>query len=113
MIGEAGLLDRYMVLRILLDTFDEINDEKDDMVCSLDLEKGYSVASCYSRYALMCIPFGPPNRGDEAFELIWKMEVLFKIKAFGWRLFMNRLPTKYLLVYKGINLTSSNLNCVL
>src|SRR4051812_39057245 len=40
------------------------------------------------------------------------MEVHFKIKAFAWRLFVNKLPTKDLLVYRGINFPAPNLNCV-
>ncbi|XP_058784761.1 uncharacterized protein LOC131659610 [Vicia villosa] len=41
------------------------------------------------------------------------MDVPFKIKAFGWRLFRNRLPTKDLLLYRGTPLSLDNLNCVL
>ncbi|XP_058746462.1 uncharacterized protein LOC131619376 [Vicia villosa] len=40
------------------------------------------------------------------------MEVPFKIKAFAWRLFVNRLPTKDLLEFRGIHFSTPNLNCV-
>ncbi|XP_058755156.1 uncharacterized protein LOC131628330 [Vicia villosa] len=109
---EAGLLALYTDLRVLLETFEGMDEGKDSAIWSLDEEKGFTVASCYSRYASLRISFGPPNRCDEALELLWKMEVPFKIKVFDWRLFMNRLPTKDLLMHRGINFTSSNLNCV-
>ncbi|XP_058747171.1 uncharacterized protein LOC131620178 [Vicia villosa] len=35
----------------------------------------------------------------------WKTDVPFKIKAFGWRLLANRLPTKDLLAIRGIPLS--------
>ncbi|XP_058771631.1 uncharacterized protein LOC131644997 [Vicia villosa] len=58
------------------------------------------------------IPFGPPAKGDVAFNLIWKADIPFKIKAFGWRLFLNRLPTKDVLMYRGINLNHANSMCI-
>lgn len=54
-------------------------------------------------YALSRIPCGPPNKCDMAIEIVWKLEVPFKIKVFGWRLFVNRLSTIDLLMYRGIN----------
>ncbi|XP_058754112.1 uncharacterized protein LOC131627290 [Vicia villosa] len=102
----------FSALRELLDGFGGIQEGKDFVEWSLDSEKGFTVSSCYALYAQRRIPFGPFNRHDEALELIWKMEIPFRIKSFGWRLFVDRLPTKDLLVYRGINLTSTNLKCV-
>ncbi|XP_058757153.1 uncharacterized protein LOC131630385 [Vicia villosa] len=109
---EAIFFNSYSVLKVTLDNFGSLNDSKDYAFWLLDLEKGYTVSSCYSFYASRRIPFGPPIKCEEAFNLIWKAEVPFKIKAFGWRLFVNRLPTKNLLVYRGITFTHANLNCV-
>lgn len=50
--------------------------------------------------------FGSRNWYD-----IWKVQVPVKIKAFVWRCFLNRIPTKYLLAIRGIFPLSSNLDC--
>ncbi|XP_058783985.1 uncharacterized protein LOC131658738 [Vicia villosa] len=55
------------------------------------------VASCYGFYASFRTPYGPPNKFDCSLEKIWKMEVPYKIRTFGWRLCVNRLPLKDLL----------------
>ncbi|XP_058746494.1 uncharacterized protein LOC131619412 [Vicia villosa] len=48
---------------------------------------------------------------EEAFGLVWKAGVPFKIKAFGWRLLANRLPTKDLLLKRGISISLAHVNC--
>ncbi|XP_058784513.1 uncharacterized protein LOC131659323 [Vicia villosa] len=73
----------------------------------------FSVASCYNFYLNLHIPFGPPNIHDGVFGLLWKTEVPFKIKAFGWRLFLDRLPTVDGLVYRGMPFSIENSKCVL
>ncbi|XP_058783007.1 uncharacterized protein LOC131657653 [Vicia villosa] len=113
MVGrDAVFLDSLSVLKNLLDSFGSLNTSKDCVVWSLDLEKGYTVASCYGLYASRRIPYGPPTKGEEAFNLLWKTEVPYKIKAFGWRLFLNRLPTKDSLAHRGLAFTNNNLNCI-
>ncbi|XP_058741226.1 uncharacterized protein LOC131613586 [Vicia villosa] len=87
-------------------------DVKDDINLNITLDGDFLVASCYGYYAGMHIPFGPSNRNDVALALIWKLEVPFKLKAFGWRLFVNRLPAKDLLVYRRIALSMDNTKCV-
>lgn len=57
------------------------------------------------------IPNGLIERYDSAMEKVWKMEVPYKIKVFGWRCFINRLPTRDLLVSRGIN-SISTINCM-
>ncbi|XP_058779060.1 uncharacterized protein LOC131653017 [Vicia villosa] len=109
---DVVFLSSLLVLKNLLDSFGSVNSSMDCVVWLLDLEKGYSIASCYGLYASRRIPYGPPTKGDEAFNLLWKMDVPYKIKTFGWRLFLNRLPTKDLLVYRGIDIPISNLNCI-
>ncbi|XP_058754879.1 uncharacterized protein LOC131628031 [Vicia villosa] len=71
----------------------------------------FSVASCYEFMAGLTYPFGPPNRLEVVKDLIWKVHVPFNIKAFGWRIFINRLPTKDLLMGRGILLSIENSLC--
>ncbi|XP_058733713.1 uncharacterized protein LOC131605365 [Vicia villosa] len=111
----ANLLPSFMALRTFLEAFGDLNGEKDTVDWKPVLDKGYSVASFYASYALSRIPYGPLNRHDEALEWIWKMAVPFKMNAFGWRLLVNRLPTKDLLLRRGISLSSSSSshsNCI-
>ncbi|XP_058767768.1 uncharacterized protein LOC131641483 [Vicia villosa] len=76
------------------------------------IDTTFTVASCYQFNLMDFIPYGPVNKHDEAFGILWKAEVPFKIKAFGWRLFLDRLPTKELLMYRGIPISLDNLKCV-
>ncbi|XP_058763698.1 uncharacterized protein LOC131637124 [Vicia villosa] len=110
-VAEKNLSPRLAVLRGLLEDFGGLIDDIDSVCWVLDSEKCFSVSSCYRWYASLRTPFGPLNKNEEALELIWMMEIPFKIKAFAWRIFVNRLPTKDLLVYRGINFSTSNLNC--
>ncbi|XP_058750747.1 uncharacterized protein LOC131623741 [Vicia villosa] len=75
-------------------------------------DKVFSVASCYEFYNNLRFSYGPPNRNDGAFGLLWKLEVPFKFKAFGWRLFLNRLPVKDLLKIRGISISLEESKCV-
>ncbi|XP_058734060.1 uncharacterized protein LOC131605759 [Vicia villosa] len=86
-------------------------ERKDEIGWDLTADGSFSVASCYNFYAENFIPFGPPNRYDNVLALVWKMEVPFKIKAFGWRLLINRLPTKDQLVHRKIALSLDNSLC--
>ncbi|XP_058752761.1 uncharacterized protein LOC131625940 [Vicia villosa] len=83
---------------------------KDSIVWNLNSEVEFSVSSCYNFYGRYFIPTGPPNKFDGFFGLLWKLDVPFKIKVFGWRLFL-RIPTKDLLVYKGISFPLHDLKC--
>ncbi|XP_058726906.1 uncharacterized protein LOC131598307 [Vicia villosa] len=72
----------------------------------------YTVASCYHFLCSFYVPFGPANRFDSAFLDIWKLDAPLKVKAFGWRCFINKLPTKDSLLNKGIISNTSNMECV-
>ncbi|XP_058775034.1 uncharacterized protein LOC131649281 [Vicia villosa] len=72
----------------------------------------FSVKSCYLFYADSFIPHGPYEKHDGAYSLIWKTNTPFKTKVFGWRILINRLPTKELLLKRGISFTTSSSNCV-
>lgn len=49
----------------------------------------------------------------KALNIIWKASVLAKIRAFGWRLFMDRLATKDQLIKTGISFAPNKVVCVL
>ncbi|XP_058762676.1 uncharacterized protein LOC131636050 [Vicia villosa] len=72
-----------------------------------------SVASCYEFYERSLIPFGPYGKHDEAYRHMWKADVPFKIKVFGWRLLLDRLHTKELLVRRGIPFPLEKFCCTL
>ncbi|XP_058763004.1 uncharacterized protein LOC131636414 [Vicia villosa] len=87
-------------------------ENRDKVEWKGDAGGDYTVASCYGHYASFRIPYGPPNRCDGSLEKIWKMEVPYKIRTFGWRLCVNRLPLKDLLKVRGIEFPLTSLNCV-
>ncbi|XP_058776004.1 uncharacterized protein LOC131650310 [Vicia villosa] len=107
------LLPNFSSLKDQLEEFGGLLEGRDMVGWTFNSEEDFSVASCYALYACFCIPLGPPNRYDEALGLVWKAEVPFKIKTFGWRLLVNRLPTKDLLMYKGISFPLNSLKCIL
>ncbi|XP_058765341.1 uncharacterized protein LOC131638809 [Vicia villosa] len=72
----------------------------------------FSVGSCYAFYENLSIPYGPPINHAEVFGILWETEVPFKIKAFGWRLFHNRLPTKDCLTARGMSFPIDALKCI-
>lgn len=76
-------------------------------------EWDFSIASCYEFYERSRTLYGPPIRHAEDFGLLWFMDVPFKIKAFRWRLFHNRLPMKDLLVARGMSFPLVDLKCIL
>ncbi|XP_058776551.1 uncharacterized protein LOC131650861 [Vicia villosa] len=113
-LDDAGFKGRIGLLydRLLLYGGPEEENSMDVVSWEFNNDSVFSVASCYNLYSMNFIPFGSVIKHDEAFRVLWKAEVPFKIKAFGWRLFLDRLPTKELLVYRGISLSLDNLKCV-
>ncbi|XP_058784243.1 uncharacterized protein LOC131659016 [Vicia villosa] len=71
----------------------------------------FSVSSYYKALCKTHIPLDPANRFDLAFSLMWKIDVPLKVRAFRWRCFWNRIPTKDLLNHRGILPPSTNLLC--
>lgn len=89
-----------------------LDPSKSDFVSWLAKPEGsFFVKSCYILLNIECIPFGPPGEFDKALVIVWKTEVPTKIKAFGWRCFIDILPTKEALVKRGIVPNSSS-SCV-
>ncbi|XP_058732609.1 uncharacterized protein LOC131604164 [Vicia villosa] len=110
-VGNLGLEAELAELIVFLATFEGWGEGSDAVEWEGNREEGFTVASCYGRYASMQTCFGPPCRFDEAKGFVWKAGVPFKIKAFAWRLNANRLPTKDLLVLRGIPFSFDNLKC--
>ncbi|XP_058726062.1 uncharacterized protein LOC131597376 [Vicia villosa] len=75
------------------------------------VEGVFSVSSCYKSLNRQHIPLGPDNRFDLAFIALWKVEAPLKVKAFGWRCFLNKVPMKDSLLSKGILNSTANLEC--
>ncbi|XP_058741667.1 uncharacterized protein LOC131614056 [Vicia villosa] len=94
---------QFLSLKERLEAFKGWEIGRDTVVWSGNLEREFSVASCFDLYEKSNTPYGPPINHMEAFGLLWKTEVPFKIKAFGWRLFHNRLHLKDLLVIRGMS----------
>ncbi|XP_058776734.1 uncharacterized protein LOC131651075 [Vicia villosa] len=109
----GGTRELFCALKERLEGFEGWKEGKDVVTWQDNLSPTFSVASCYNFYENFCIPLGPNNKCDEAFGLLWKMDVPLKIKAFGWRLFLNKLTTKDLLVNRGISLSHDDLLCIL
>ncbi|XP_058762683.1 uncharacterized protein LOC131636057 [Vicia villosa] len=78
-------------------------DAADSVSWMLESTGTYSVASCYRLLSTKYIPMGPVDKYEKATKLIWKMQVPMKVKAFVWRSFFNRLPTRVALQIRGLN----------
>ncbi|XP_058725688.1 uncharacterized protein LOC131596961 [Vicia villosa] len=76
-----------------------------------ELEGVFSVKSCYNIINANRILYGPLGEFDKALTIVWKMDVLMKIRAFGWRSFIYRLPMRGALTKRGI-ISFSNSSCV-
>ncbi|XP_058742021.1 uncharacterized protein LOC131614456 [Vicia villosa] len=87
-------------------------DRHDTTTWTLEENGIFTVSSCCNFLKNRRSPLGPANRFDSVFKDIWKAEVPIKVKAFGWRSFLNKIPTKDSLLKRGI-IISLNANCVL
>ncbi|XP_058754722.1 uncharacterized protein LOC131627879 [Vicia villosa] len=93
----------------LASSFEESNIA-DSVLWLLDIEGKFTVRSCYGSLIRRQIPYGPEGEFDKALKLVWKMKVPMKSKAFGWRSFINKLPTRGALFRKGV-IPSPNVVC--
>ncbi|XP_058777363.1 uncharacterized protein LOC131651699 [Vicia villosa] len=108
----ASVLAAVTVLKgLLLEVFPE-RSKTDSVVWKPRRGSGYSTNSGYN--LLIKDYEGPAWDSDVklAFDSIWKSNVPYRIKAFRWRCLWNRLPTKYLLVRRGISLSINDQLCV-
>lgn len=44
---------------------------------------------------------------EKTLSVLWKSAVPFRIKAFAWKFFLNRMLTGYLLIRRGIDFVAS------
>ncbi|KAI5442230.1 hypothetical protein KIW84_011338, partial [Lathyrus oleraceus] len=68
-----------------------------------------------SAYEAMTVCFEKDDSAEglySACNISWRLKILFRIKAFEWRTFFNRLPTKDQLNKRGIITDFKNLCCV-
>ncbi|XP_058783528.1 ribonuclease 3-like protein 3 [Vicia villosa] len=100
LVDMADHREEFLELKKRVEAFRDWKSEKDLVFWSGNVDRNFSVASCYAFYDRLRIPFGPPVIHAEVFDFLWKMEIPFKIKAFGWRIFHERLPTKDLLAIR-------------
>lgn len=99
-------------MMLLLRSLPSVTDSRDGVVWNHATGDGFSVADCHSLIAKLHISAGPREGFDDVLALVWRQQVLLKVKAFRWRSFIDILPSKDLLAQKGIILVS-NVVCVL
>ncbi|XP_058740846.1 uncharacterized protein LOC131613169 [Vicia villosa] len=112
LVDMADHREEFLELKNRVEAFRDWKSEKDLAFWSGNVDRNFSVASCYAFYDRLRIPFGPPVIHAEVFDFLWKMEIPFKIKAFGWRIFHDRLPTKDLLAIRGMSFSSDDSKCI-
>ncbi|XP_058755346.1 uncharacterized protein LOC131628532 [Vicia villosa] len=110
--NNPGLIDDLFLLHDNLNLVSPKKEGKDKVVWNDSVDHSFWVKGCYDYLSSSFVPFGPANFNDKAFSLIWKMRVPLKIKAFGWRCFIEKIPTKDLLVRRGILSNFNDISCV-
>ncbi|XP_058764099.1 uncharacterized protein LOC131637526 [Vicia villosa] len=110
-VAEASILADVLVavqhLRSFVGSVQPVTVGTDAVGWAAKADRRFSVKSCYSIFNTFHVPFGPDMEFYNSFGCIWKLEVPQNIKAFGWRCFLNRLPTKDLLLRRGISFANS------
>src|SRR4051812_2885711 len=82
-------------LGLFLRLFQPVVSGGDNVAWLAKADNVYSVRSCYSLSNVFHVPFGPEKAFVKAFNLIWKLDVPYKIKTFGWKcFFINRMTTR-------------------
>src|SRR4051812_49216630 len=81
---------------------------RDSVLWFAEPDNSFTVRSCYTLFNFFHLPRGPDLFLVRVFSLIWKLEIPIKIKFFGWRCLLDRLPTRDLLLFRGINISSPN-----
>lgn len=73
---------------------------------------GFSVKRCYEILQKSASSSSLELSQKKAINKLWKSGAPSKINVFGWRLFLDRLPTKSALMHRGILDDSQNATCV-
>lgn len=79
----------------------------------LDVAFGYKVSNDYGLLAEGSYSFSLSSFSDKASGLIWRICIPFRIKAFGWRVLLNRILSKDQLSHRGIISNYYDIVCVL
>lgn len=108
---EPVLLAQIFSLRGRLENFEGWKVGMDYVVLMGNSDRTFSVASCYVLYERSRSFFGPPTKHADVFSLLWESSIPFKVKVFGWRLFLNRFPTKDLLAIRGMYFSVEDVKC--
>ncbi|XP_058742273.1 uncharacterized protein LOC131614731 [Vicia villosa] len=94
-------------LRSFLEVAHLVGMELDEVEWLAKADKKFSIKSSYLLSNAFHVPFGPEKEFFTSFSSLWNLVVPQKIKAFGWRCFLNRLHTRDLLLVRGISFSNS------
>lgn len=119
--GDFGIMEgmydvlsgRLQELHKLLEEFGPFKEDKDKIVWQLEPIKEFMVKSGHD---LICekLDSEEQEKGkSEAFEKIWKVHVLLRIRVFGWRVFLNMIASKDQLFRRCILTSTTDMSCVL
>ncbi|CAJ2634841.1 unnamed protein product [Trifolium pratense] len=114
-IGPLNVVEQQQVLALkgLLAGFFCSESEPDHWRWIPDVNGRFSVKSCYSFLLSLNQASTLETKAAEAFTRLWKSDVPSKIIVFGWRLLLNRLPTRMALHRRGVLSNPFELSCVL
>lgn len=107
----GGLAEKLQCLREQLCDWQPVLGSSDSAFWMPESDGIFSIISCHKLISSQRIPHGPSDRFDSVLGSVWRMEVPIKIKSFGWKCFVNILPSKEQLSYRGI-IFISNHSCV-
>ncbi|XP_058753518.1 uncharacterized protein LOC131626698 [Vicia villosa] len=109
--GSAGADNMVLNISEMLQHVQPVPEGRDGVIWLADPDYSFTVRSCYDLFNFYHLPRGPDLHLVRVFSLIWKLVIPNKTKFFGWRCFLDRLPTRDLLLYRGIPISSPNV-CV-
>ncbi|XP_058766944.1 uncharacterized protein LOC131640567 [Vicia villosa] len=107
--------DSVMTLNEFLGSASPIKNEEDTVFWTFNSDDEYTAKGGY-----FCVTeqeqqgeAAVDERCSKALKIMWSSAIPYSIKAFLWRCFLDRIPTKVQLNRRGMNFSSSELNCAL
>ncbi|XP_058764257.1 uncharacterized protein LOC131637673 [Vicia villosa] len=109
----GGLLQQqlFSILSILGPVSPDRN-RSDSLSWICDVDRGYTSKSSYDLLISRGIPEWEEDNKADTFVDLWSMDIPFTVRAFIWRCFLNRAPTKDQLLSRGISILNDDYNCV-
>ncbi|XP_058784238.1 uncharacterized protein LOC131659006 [Vicia villosa] len=107
----GGLLLQQQLLSVLGFVSPDQN-RTDTLSWNYDVDKDYTSKSGYDLLICRGIPEWEEDDKANTFADLWSMDIPFTVRAFIWRCFLNRAPTKDLLLTRGISILNDDYNCV-